>query len=915
MTSSDTLILVDGSGFIFRAYHALPPLSRPDGTPVGAVYGFCTMLHRLLTDYPDSPVVVVFDTARKTFRHDIFPLYKSHRPEPPEDLIPQFPLVRQAVAAFGLPSLEMAGYEADDIIATLTRQARIENRKVHIVSSDKDLMQLVGEGVFMIDTLKNRVIGVPEVQEKFGVMPEKVRDILALTGDSSDFVPGVPGIGPKTAAELITTYGSLENLYEHAHEIKQNKRRENILDNRDNAFISQRLVTLMENVPLEYSLNAFKRTALDPEPLKVFLQDQGFKTLMTRMLKPTDNWTIQTEKFTDKPQDVPVGTYHLIQKKEILLDVIDRARQQGHVAIDTETTSLNPLQARLVGISLALTSGQAYYIPISHVAPPADLLTPVQQLEQLELALVVQALKPLLMDPGVLKIGHNLKYDMHVLSQVGLEICGYDDTMIMSYVLYGGSHGHSMDELASRYLSYTTMTFKEVVGSGRAQKTFDHVSLDQACRYAAEDADITLRLWAFLKEGLREQHLNRIYYDLDQPMVSVLKNLESEGIYVDALALHSFSQELEKALNQLESDIHSLAGKPFNVASPKQLADILFEDMGLSSGRKGKSGQKSTGIDVLEELAAEGHMIAISLIKWRQLAKLKSTYTDALIQEINPNTGRVHTSFALTIANTGRLSSSSPNLQNIPVRTPEGLRIRDAFKAPPGTALLSMDYSQIELRLLAHCAGIPSLQHAFLQDHDIHRLTASEVLHVPLDQVTSDQRRQAKAINFGIIYGISAFGLAAQLGISRHEAGAYIQTYKNKYPGIVAYMESLKEEARAQGFVTTLWGRRCYIPGIHDKNAAVRGFAERQAINAPLQGTAADLIKRAMIELNVFLKSQHPQIKMVLQVHDELIFEVPENIDENLIKMVQKKMESVISLKVPLKVDYGLGKSWATAHG
>lgn len=898
------LTLVDASGFIFRSYYALPALTRSDGTPVGAVYGFCTMLLRLLNDYPTTHMAIVFDTARRTFRHDIFPQYKSHRPQVPADLIPQFDLVRQAVRAFHLPVVEEMGYEADDLIATLTKKATAQNWDVTIVSSDKDLMQLIGPQVHMLDTIKNKMIKETDVVEKFGVTPQELRDLLALAGDASDFVPGVPGIGPKTAADLIHTFKTLENLYENIDTIKQKKRRETLENNKDNAFISQKLVTLCDTVPLD-DLNTFEKKPFCLQTLSTFLDAQGFKTLVKRL--GHEKASIPKVHSVSPQQEVVSKNYHLVLCENELKDLIHRCQAMGYVSIDTETTGLDTMKASLVGISLAFEPHEAYYIPLTHKEGEEI------NSRQLPKEVVLEAFKPVLLNESILKIGHNIKYDMHIFANEGLTLQGYEDTMVMSYVLFGGQHTHGMDELARLYLNYTTTTFADVMGSLK-HKTFDYVDMDAACHYAAEDADVTLQLYNYFKSLLQQKKLAHVYYDIDRPLVAILYDMERQGISVNAATLETLSLDLGHKLEVLQEKIYDLAGQTFNIGSPKQLSQVLFEDMKLASGKKGKSGQHSTGIAVLEDLAAKGHTIAKELIEWRQLSKLKSTYTDALMECIHPTTHRVHTSFALTVTNTGRLSSSHPNLQNIPIRTEEGRKIRDAFQASPDHVLVSLDYSQIELRLLAHMADIASLKQAFHQNEDIHQLTASEVLHVPLSQVTPQQRRDAKAINFGIIYGMSVYGLAAQLGISREEAKTYMTNYAEKYPGILAYMETLKQEARQKGYVTTAWGRRCYTPGIHDKNPALRGFAERQAINAPLQGTAADIMKIAMIKVKNFIKGLDYQVHLLLQVHDELIFDVPKLQADLFMSHIKDIMESAATLTVPLKVDGGCGITWTYAH-
>jgi DNA polymerase-1 len=904
------LLIVDVSGFIFRAYHALPPLSRYDGTPVGALYGFCSMMIKLMKDYPKSPIIAVFDMARKTFRHDIFPNYKSHRPPPPDDLVPQFDLVRQAAESFLFPCIGIDGFEADDIIATIVCRLNPSNQKICIVSSDKDLMQLVSENVFMLDTLKGRTIGAQEVFEKFGVYPDKLRDVLALMGDSSDFVPGVPGIGPKTAAELINQYETLDNLYENLNNMGKSKRKENLENHRNDAFLSRDLVSLHMSAPI-IGLDEMLESKRDSIPQRAidFLDIQGFKALTSRIKAKPNDKNIEQGKDIDFAKNR--GTYRSVYDLQELKSIIDSSYKAGVLSVDVETNSLNVMEAKIVGVCLAYEVRKAYYVPIAHKIGNDLFEKPI--LNQLNIDEVMMLLKPVLCDKSLLKVGHNIKYDMHVLQNYGALIKNFDDTMLMSYVLFGASHGHSMDELAKRYLLYDTIKYEDVAGKGKSEKTFDFVDIDTACQYGAEDADITLQLWLKFTTMLKDSELEGVYRLIDLPMIAVLQKMERDGVYVDPIELRDLSVYLDSKISVLESTIHDLAGIEFNVASSKQVSEILFDRMGLAPSKKGKSGQRSTSIDVLEDLASQGHQIAHALIEWRQMSKLKSTYTDSLLKEISQKTGRVHTSFAMTITNTGRLSSNSPNLQNIPVRTSEGMKIRHAFKGQGGRILLSMDYSQIELRLLAHMASIASLQAAFAKDQDIHALTASEIFDISIEQVSSEHRRKAKAINFGIIYGISAFGLAAQLNISRFEAAEYIKRYNERYPGIIAYMDSSKEYAKINGYVKTMWNRHCYMANINDKNAAIRGFAERQAINAPLQGTAADLIKIAMLRIDQLIKNDpsFSDIKMILQVHDELVFEVPRDISNETILLIKNTMETVEKLSVPLKVDWQLSDNWS----
>ncbi len=951
------LYLIDGSGFIFRAYHAIRPLSRSDGTPVHAVYGFTQMLLSLIDRMKEDPdgdyIAVVFDVARKTFRNRIYEQYKANRPEPPEDLIPQFPLVREATRALNIPVLEAADYEADDLIATYTRLAREKGWQVVIVSSDKDLMQLVGDDVVMYDAMKQKDIGAAQVEEKFGVPPQKVLDVLSLMGDSSDNVPGVPGIGPKTASELINTYGDLDRLLERAAEIKQNKRRENLIEFADQARMSRELITLRDDAPTPLPLEALELKEPQPDALLSFLREQEFKSMIKKfetMFGATDSLPKGEggEDTQYREGGGVINNYTLVTDEKDLQQWCERSRSKGIVAFDTETTSLDAMQAELVGFSLSIEPGEACYVPLQHVAAatgnlpvgeygedagqavnedkaqpdlfadtgnrqlPASNLLP----GQIPLDVALGHLKTLLEDKSILKIGQNIKYDMLVLEKYGIGINPLDDTMVLSYVLDAGLHRHNMDELSQLLLGIRPVSYKEVAGSGRAQISFAEVELEKARDYAAEDADITLRLHRLLKSRLIDERKISVYETLERPLVSVLVRMEAAGIRVDPAMLSNLSKDFAQEMKLLESDIFRIAGHEFNIASPKQLGEVLFDELGFAGGKKsGKTGAYSTGAEVLEELAAGGQEIAEKVLSWRMYAKLKSTYTDALAKQINPATGRVHTSYAMAIAATGRLSSTDPNLQNIPVRTAEGRKIRTAFVAAEGCKLLSADYSQIELRLLAHMADIDVLKQAFREGRDIHATTASQMFGVEPDAVDSELRRKAKTINFGIIYGISAHGLAVRLGISRKEAADYIERYFAQYPGIRRYMEENKEFARKHGYVETLYGRRIHITGINYKNPNRRGFAERQAINAPLQGTAADIIKRAMIKIDreLYKKSYSPAT-MLLQVHDELVFEVKQGEEERVSGMVKKAMELVADISVPLTVDIGIGNNWGEIH-
>ncbi len=913
------LFLVDGSGYIFRAFHALPPMTKSDGTPINAVYGFCNMLIRLLDDMEADAIAVIFDASARSFRNDIYADYKANRPEPPDELKPQFPLIREAVRAFNVPCIEVEGYEADDIIATYARQAAARGESVTIVSSDKDLMQLVGDGICMYDPMRLKTIGPDEVRERFGVGPEKVVDVQALAGDSTDNVPGVPGIGVKTAAQLIEEYGDLDTLLARAGEIKQNKRRENLLKFAEQARISRELVKLDDQVPLEESIDDFDIREPDPETLLGFLRAQEFRTITARVeakLAQAGSVT-KTEPEISAPE---MARYELVTDAETLAAWIARATEVGIVAIDTETTSLDPLRCDLVGVSLAVEPGRACYIPIGHSvngSGQGDLSLDGAQtasMRQMAKDTAVAMLKPLLEDPSVLKVGHNIKYDMLVLEPCGIRMAPIDDTMVLSYVLDGARHGHGMDELAGLFLKHQTIRYEDVAGKGKAQVTFDRVPIERALDYAAEDAEVSLRLHRLFKRRLIEERMVALYETMERPLVGILARMEHFGIKVDREQLRGLSRDFTQRLAGLEDEIYKLAGRTFNIGSPKQLGEILFKEMGLDGGRKVKTGAFATGADILEDLAAQGHELPARVLEWRQLSKLKSTYADALVEEIHPTTGRVHTCFAQTVAGTGRLSSSDPNLQNIPIRTEEGRKIRRAFVADEGTVLLSADYSQIELRLLAHVAEIEALREAFHAGHDIHAMTASQVFGIPIEGMDPQTRRKAKAINFGIIYGISPFGLARQLSIPQAEARAYIDAYFERYPGIRDYMDRAKGFARQHGCVTTIFGRKCFTPYIHDKNPARRSFAERAAINAPLQGSAADIIKRAMTRLPRALEKRGLQAKMLLQVHDELLFEVPVEEKDETAETVRSVMEAAAELSVPLIVETGFGENWADAH-
>jgi DNA polymerase-1 len=981
----DHVFLVDGSGYIFRAYHALPPLNRKsDGLQVNAVLGFCNMLWKLLRDMKaeDKPthLAVIFDKSERTFRNELYKDYKAHRPDAPADLIPQFPLIREAVRAFDIPCLEMLGFEADDLIATYARQACEVKANVTIVSSDKDLMQLVNDCVIMYDTMKDKKIGVAEVFEKFGVTPDKVIEVQALIGDSSDNVPGVPGIGVKTAAQLIGEFGDLETLLRRAGEIKQDKRRQTLIDNAEKARISKVLVTLDQNVKLDVPLADLAVHEPDHKLLIAFLKQMEFSTLTRRVAEfasldasaidpstaaipksdraattpspPTSpglplsggGMAAKPRKGAEEPAvaatpqllaaarveqaraaKIERAAYEIVSSTDRLQAWIARAFDAGVVAINIETIGIDPMQAPLCGVALAVAPNEACYIPLAHRkggngSGDADgLFGGGLHPDQLSEKAALAALKPLLEDPGVLKIGQNLKYELQVFAVRGIEMQSHEDTMLMSYVLDAGRFGHSLDALAPRYFNHAAVDYNDVIGTGKAKVTFDNVAFEKAAPYVAEDADISLRLTQVLKARMVAEHVMTVYETLERPLLPVLARMERRGISVDRQVLSRLSGEFAQRGAALEYEVRELAGDPnFNPGSPKQLGDILFGKMQLEGGTKTKTGQWSTGARVLDELAEQGVELAQKILDWRQVTKLKSTYTDALPGYINPTTKRVHTNYALAATPTGRLSSSEPNLQNIPIRNEEGRKIRRAFIAAPGHKLVSADYSQIELRLLAEIADVPSLRQAFKDGLDIHAMTASEMFGVPVKGMPADVRRRAKAINFGIIYGISAFGLANQLAIPREEAGAYIKKYFERFPGIRAYMDETKEYAKKNGYVLTLFGRKCHYPDIVNSNPSLRAFNERAAINARLQGSAADIIRRAMIRMDDALASKKLGAQMLLQVHDELVFEVPEGEVNKTLPVVKRVMEDAphpaVSLSVPLAVDAHAADNWDEAH-
>lgn len=914
------LYLVDGSGYIFRAYHRLPPLTNIRGEPVGAVYGYTTMLWKLADELhkADGPthMAVILDKSSHTFRNDLYDQYKAHRPPAPEDLVPQFPMIRDATRAFSLPCIETEGLEADDIIACYAKAALAQGWSVTIVSSDKDLMQLIEPGLDMYDTMNNRRLGAEHVLEKFGVEPERLGDVLALMGDSVDNVPGVTGVGPKTAAKLIQEHGDLEGVLAAAPAMKPGKLRDNLIEQAGNARLSKVLVTLKCDVDLPEPLDDLELKGIPDAPLRAFLEHHGFKSLLAKLSAVTDT-PVAAPKAVTQEEEPPCDhdAYETVIDEAALDRWIAEARHQGWVAVDTETTGIDATQAELVGVSMALHPNRACYIPVAHGG--TDMFA--EKPDQLDKTVVIDKLKPLLEDPSVLKIGHNLKYDMIILGRLGINVASFDDTILMSFDLDAGLHGHGMDELAQLHLSHSCIAFKDVVGTGKGQRGFAEIDLKAATRYAAEDADVTLRLWRRFKPRLAAEAATRVYEMVDRPLAPVIAQMERHGIKVDRDRLAQLSAEFAAQMATLETEIHGLAGGPFTIGSPKQLGDVLFDRMGIKGGRKGKSGVYSTDVTELEKIAADkaspGAVIAARVLDWRQLSKLKSTYTDALQAQINPLTGRVHTSYSLTGAQTGRLSSTDPNLQNIPIRTEIGRQIRDAFVAEPGNVLLAADYSQIELRLAAHMADVPSLKQAFADGADIHSLTAQELF----GEVNRDTRGRAKTINFAILYGISRWGLAGRLDVTPDEAQAMIDRYFERFPGINNYIATTIEEVRERGYTTTLFGRKCHFSRIKSSVQHERQGAERAAINAPIQGTSADIIKRAMVRMGpALIEAGLPDVRMLLQVHDELVFELPEGDVVAAKPVIERVMATAaapaVTLSVPLGVEIGTGKSWGAAH-
>ena len=918
--SKQHLYLVDGSGYIFRAYHRLPPLTDPEGTPVGAVYGFTAMLWKLITELANAEapthLAVILDAGSHTFRNDMYEHYKAHRPPAPEDLVPQFPLIRDAVRAFSVPCFEEKGYEADDIIASYALAALRADFNVTIVSSDKDLMQLVQPGLDLLDTMKNQRIDRAEVIEKFGVPPEKVGDVLALMGDTSDNIPGVRGIGPKTAAELIIQYGDVEGVIANIAAIKKPKLKETLAASIDDARLSRELVRLKDDIPLAEPLEALTLRHPPHEPLAKFLAKHGFRALLTKLNREAEAAGTAPPAPVPVPDAVPFvhADYETVTTLDRLDWWIAEATRLGAVAVDTETDSLDQVRARLVGISLATAPGRACYIPLAHQSGEGLL---AEKVDQLDIPGVIARLNPLLADPAVLKIGQNIKYDLIVLRQHGVPVLSpFDDTMLLSYALDAGRGHHGMDELSTRHLGHTPIAFKDVTGGAKGKWDFAQVPLDKATAYAAEDADVTLRLHAFLRNRLWREQVTRIYEQVDRPVLPVIADMELAGIRVDRSALAGLSAAYEVEISRLEGEIHALAGGPFSIGSPKQLGEVLFERLGLKSGKKSsKTGAWTTDVTELERLAGEGAEIATKVLDWRQHSKLKSTYTDALQAQINPATDRVHTNYALASTSTGRLSSNDPNLQNIPIRTELGRRIRHAFVAAPGHVIMAADYNQIELRLVAHIADVPELKAVYAEGGDVHALTAREVF----GEVNRDTRARAKTINFSIIYGISAFGLAQRLGIDRGEAARYIELYFGRFPGIRNCMAETIAAAKEQGFVTTLFGRKAHFPLIGSKNQGERQFSERAAVNARVPGTAADIIKRAMVQMPGALAAAGlAGTRMLLQVHDELVFEVPASDVAAATPVIRDTMANahrpLVDLSVPLGVEVGSGVSWGDAH-
>ena len=918
---TDHFYLIDGSGYIFRAYYALPPLTRKsDGLPVGAVSGFCSMLFKLLEDSKSNEnlqkpthFAVIFDAARKTFRNEIYSDYKANRSEAPDDLAPQFEYIRKSVVAFNLPSVDLPNYEADDLIATYAEQILAKGAKVTIVSSDKDLMQLYRKDVRIFDPMKNKFITSEDIITKFGVGPEKVIDVQSLAGDSSDNVPGVPGIGVKTAAELINKYGTLEKLLDNAQEIKQNKRRETLIENKDKAIISKKLVTLMKDAPVERKIEEFHLKEIDKDKLYKFLREMEFNRLLSSVIsaygEPELGEIARETKPEKKQQNINKKNYHLITNEKEIDEWINEAEEAGELAIDTETSSLDAHQADLVGISLSTKIGKACYIPIGHKFKGC-----------LKKEAVIKKLKPLLEDESVKKIGQNIKFDFIVLFKQGINMNSMEDTMLMSYVLDAGKNRHNMDTLSEIHLQHKTISFKEIVGTGKKEINFSDVELDKAMEYAAEDADITYRLYKIFSKNLKLEKLTNIYEIFEKPLIKILAFMEIEGIKIDNKFLKVLSEKFEKKISKLEKEVFKISKKEFNIASPKQLGEIIYNDLKIAVLKKTRKGSFATNAGVLEDLAFKGHEFPKLILDWRQVSKLKNTYSDALPEHINPTTKRVHTSFLLAATTTGRLASSDPNLQNIPIKSDDGKDIRKAFIAEKGFTLISADYNQIEMRILADLAEVKELKKAFSNDEDIHSLTASQVFNVDIKKVDQDMRRKAKAINFGIIYGISQYGLAKQINVSNHEADEFLNAYFLKFPEIKIYMDNTIKFCRKSGYVNNIFGRRSHFNGINDKNFNVRNFQERAAINAPIQGSASEIMRLAMIRLNKKFESiKNNKSKILLQIHDELIFEVPVKEVKNITEIIKDEMTSVTesdlhTFSTPLTVDVNTGDNWGILH-
>ncbi len=918
---TDHFYLIDGSGYIFRAYYALPPLTRKsDGLPTGAVSGFCSMLFKLLEDSKSDQnlqkpthFAVIFDSARKTFRNEIYSDYKANRSEAPDDLAPQFEYIRKSVLAFNLPSVDLPNYEADDLIATYVDQILKKGAKVTIVSSDKDLMQLYKKGVRIFDPMKNKFITDDDVLKKFGVDASKVIDVQSLAGDSSDNVPGVPGIGVKTAAELINTYGTLENLLKSAHEIKQNKRRETLIENKDKALISKKLVTLDHKSPVKRELSEFKLQNINKDKLYKFLREMEFNRLLSSAISAYGEPELESNKIEtqnqEKQQSINNKNYYLINNLDEIDKWIEEAEEVGEVAVDTETTSLDPHQADLVGISLCSKIGKACYIPVGHKSPKC-----------LKKDAVIKKLKKILEDPSIKKIGQNIKFDFIVFYKNGITLSSMEDTMLMSYVLDAGKNRHNMDTLSEIHLGHKTISFKDMVGTGKKEINFSEVELDKAKDYAAEDADVTFRLYKKFIKNLKSEKMINIYEIFEKPLIKILAFMEIEGVEIDSKFLKSLSSKFEKKIQKLEKEVFKISKKEFNIASPKQLGEIIYNDLKIAGLKKTKKGSFATSASVLEDLAFKGHEFPKLILDWRQVSKLKNTYSDALPEHLNPNTKRVHTSFLLAATTTGRLASSDPNLQNIPIKSEDGKDIRKAFTAKKGHLLISADYNQIEMRILADLADVKELKKAFKNKEDIHSLTASQIFNIDIKKVNQDHRRKAKAINFGIIYGISQYGLAKQINVSNYEAEEFLNSYFAKFPEIKVYMDNTIKFCRKSGYVNNIFGRRSHFNGINDKNFNVRNFQERAAINAPIQGSASEVMRLAMIRLDKKLSEEkNSNSKMLLQIHDELIFEIPKKDEKVMIKLIEKEMTSVAqsdyhSFSTPLTVDINVGDNWGMLH-